>query len=703
MTPQQVKHLTQLGGMDFTTRSHLLGDQKWRLLHNVRCNATVLEQVPPPTLIGFAIPQSNETLLALGNLPSPVGDYGTMIGLTETQCLRLGLTYSTPLLKDGLPLVFNTNTEYNRWSMCKHNNRLFFVNPLNPVRYTDGVEVKDVGALVPSGRYVEVFFDHLVIGSPAYNGVFSEDRVIWSNLKDYSNFTPGTASEADHYLFTEHQRVDDVISGLTGMVLYKNVCMLFTYSAVYIMQYRGLNNKIVRVDPLLTDCGSGYRYSVTRLDSSVVWIDDKHKNFLLYNGGQPEVIGNDICDYFFNDLNQNENYAQRTHVYVNQAVSEVGWIYCSISSTFGIFDKAVVYNYGNKTWSVRSMQNVHCHISANRRAAVASDIVTRASYYSTITAPKLTETTERFDEFWGGANTMMLRDATFLSPDDTVLTTEHPVLETGDFLYESLKTVKEVKDVTVNAQSLDGVIIEVNGRKAIDDLVTYTNVGTWLPTLKEEYLTFAPVVGKVLRYRFTSVGHGTPVIIKKAAQTITGFSLRCNVTDLNSQTAFVTINGYPDTLYPLDLYVRGSFEFHRYSGGVNTGYVNAEGTPAVEDADRMIVQLVVAGTGTYYLNRIASAPEAYSTFVKYRLALLVYGGSIITLSMGKTTPIALYSLDVGGGTPKASEITGIVGEYCQIDLVNTLTTDINMSFNGNTRNFIWSAFEENVQIHGATR
>jgi len=240
----------------------------------------------------------------------------------------------------------------------------------------------------------------------------------------------------------------------------------------------------------------------------------------------------------------------------------------------------------------------------------------------------------------------------------------------------------------------------------LDDALSFTNVGTWNSTLNEEYLTFAPIAGKVLRYRFTPIALGTKVSEVAFSSAVPTAQLRTSMTTTTSATDSIIIPGSPANTYVVELFVRGSFELNTYKDGVQKGYTYAYGSP-VNASNTMQVLLTVSNPwliekGQFYLN--AGTVGSYSVPVAYRLRMLVVGGCTLTLSMSKPDASVIYPLDQGGGKPLLQDITAVAnGEVCQVDLINTLTADVTFNKNGNVRNFLWSAFEDYIAGYGATK
>ena len=77
----------------------------------------------------------------------------------------------------------------------------------------------------------------------------------------------------------------------------------------------------------------------------VFWMDKK--GFYTYNGSVQDIPCT-VQNYVFSDFN--ESQAFQTFGFVNKEFDEVGWFYCSGTST--VIDKYVVFNYEDGTWTI---------------------------------------------------------------------------------------------------------------------------------------------------------------------------------------------------------------------------------------------------------------------------------------------------------------------------------------------------------------
>ena len=78
----------------------------------------------------------------------------------------------------GVITDFKFTNKYARFDTTTYNGQCWFVNQQNVAQYTDGIEVRSLGGSCPAGKYIEVFYDHLVIGAPVVEGIAHNSRCL---------------------------------------------------------------------------------------------------------------------------------------------------------------------------------------------------------------------------------------------------------------------------------------------------------------------------------------------------------------------------------------------------------------------------------------------------------------------------------------------------------------------------------------------
>lgn len=362
-------------------------------------------------------------------------------------------------------------------------------------------KVSTVQADMPSGRYIKVFFDHLVIGAPSWKGRYEPWKIRWSHLKDFAEWEARTDTEADSYTCSEFQHHGELVEGVTGVEMFGDSLLVFTASSIYMVNYTGLP-RVVQVVPAVRGYGNGLLYATAALNNAVAFCDVSKLDFCLYRGGtEAESIGQGIRDYFFTDLNPDPTYAQKTWTFVDKSRDEVGWVYVQTGATD--FNRMVVWNYKYNEWSARSAENLYCFSVLGRRQKSIAELTGTCSAQVGV-AGSLGNTSTILGAVWGNRTGQLLAEASATDLEASLLAQTQPYLETGDFIFGGLQTKSEVDAIALSATSSVNVYVSARGKP--DDTVTWTSVGTWtssMPTL--ETLTFSAKDGNVLRFKFEPV------------------------------------------------------------------------------------------------------------------------------------------------------------------------------------------------------
>lgn len=524
-TRQLFVHYNKTGGMSRSGRPHNLAPEVWHLDFNMRTFDGKLRQLPLKKVRQYVTPHSGSTMMELCNLATKNGC--VLVGLTDTKVKRIESGGGINLKEDGTEVTLNSLS--GRYGTCVFNNRLFFVNENNAVKYTDGATVTSIGGTCPKGRYVEVWFDHLIVGGPIFPGEDLVEGVAWSHLNAWSNFTPDTDSEADRYIFTEYQNNTDVVPGVTGLRKLGNRCLVYTASSIYEMKYVGLP-RVVRVDPLVQDFGCGLRYSLTGVNGAHYFIDWTAKNFMSFNGEAVKMVGTPIAEYFFATVSELPELQQKTWAYVDQRYREIWWVYASKASN-GAYDRAVVFNYAEERWYAASAEDLHCFSTTIDDGSVTIDQLVGTIDRQNGSINQLGGSSGLPVRLWGGPNERIMREETAEDSTEDLLAQELPVLETGDEVFGGIQTVKETDGIAVQS-TMDSIPplleVELSTRENLDDRVVFDRVALWDPT-KSPVSTFKKQAGRVIRWRFHPTEHRTFTKVPIYQMGVTGFQMRTNM------------------------------------------------------------------------------------------------------------------------------------------------------------------------------
>ena len=132
-------------------------------------------------------------------------------------------------------------------------------------------------------------------------------------------------------------------SSIIGSVKSRQEILVWTDTALYSMQFIGPPftfgiNLINETTGLIAP-----KAAVTA-PSGVFWMG--YDNFYVYTGSVKKLPCS-VLTYVFDDFNSSQRF--KTHAFTNTQYDEVGWYYCSSSSTE--IDRYVVYNYAENVWS----------------------------------------------------------------------------------------------------------------------------------------------------------------------------------------------------------------------------------------------------------------------------------------------------------------------------------------------------------------
>ncbi len=511
-TRHPVSHISGVGGVDSTSRAHLVDESKWTVSHNISSTNTQVSQVLRKKIVGrvggvINYPYALQTLV---NLPTGTKDRSLVVGLSSRHAFQVNV--DTPSLSKFLPFQ-GSDAEFitvpgmhRRWATVVYNNQLWFTNEFNSLAFTEGTRVRRYATAVPAARYLDSFFDHLVFGWTNYQGEVRPTRIHWGGLYDPSSHTPSVANETDSFDIEEWCRTDLPLVGVTGVRRLGDFLVCYTPSAIVCAVYVGLP-KVMRFGagaPIFTDVGNGLMYGLASHKNMHFFFDVVEQDFYMFDGQAPQSIGTHIISYFRNTVSTNFDLLQMTWAYTRPERYEVGWVFCSTAS-IGRYDKQVVFNWRTRSWYSASVEDVRCIGGQTSRARTCDELVGTQCDSLVGKVDELSNTSiSNSGRLFGSSLGLVLREELLTDDTSTLLAQEAPTLETRDFFDGSLQTVKEQDSMVLDGSytSGDGIEVSIATRDFFDQPVVYKVVGTWTPSLPNKRLTFAKVQGKIFRYRF---------------------------------------------------------------------------------------------------------------------------------------------------------------------------------------------------------
>lgn len=538
-TRQFPVHDRLLEGVDTTLPAHLIG-QQWRVQHNMRLTPQ-LTQIPFKTTFGTNTPAVGEaeTVMAVVIMPGGSSGFGTPVLFLQSKIVSWG---GRPIV-EGLPYQSGA---YVRWSYFIYNGSIYYANDFTPVSYLDSGMNNNVlvpggfGTQNPKARYIVSWYDHIV---SAYG-----TRMNVSHLYNFSEWYPRITNEADFYDFVEWQQADYPFFGITGLGKIGGTLWVYTPTAIIPVRYVGLP-KVFQIDEdrVQVRFGNTFPWTLVRMAQAHFFYDAVEHTFFLFDGqGPPQPIGEPIRGYIKANLSGNLDYAARMFGYVDVDNREVWWNFISndsvpVGTGAPPFDKSVVYNYRYGKWYTASNENVHCFCGGTNPAFPVGDL-TGQTIDQSGPVSTLGHASPGYARSFGTLNGQILREEAPSNTVDQFLPADDPVLESADYHYGDIFTVKECDLMVINATwtpawtaiyltdnqgnyilangkriivgykpydgSNDGGRIElkVRGRTYLGETVVWSDsdiVGLWYPELPDSRLDFVTKSGRVVRYRFT--------------------------------------------------------------------------------------------------------------------------------------------------------------------------------------------------------
>ena len=164
--------------------------------------------------------------------------------------------------------------------------------------------------------------------------------IAWSDQENVAQWEPLSTNTAGSLRLSAG-------SSIIGAIRARQETLVWTDTALYSMTFIG-QPFTFGVNLVNEGVGLIAPNAAVNTPKGVFWMDKK--GFYTYNGAVQDIPCT-VQDYVFSDLN--EGQAFQVFGFLNKEFDEVGWYYCSGSSTS--IDKYVVFNYGEGTWTIGEM------------------------------------------------------------------------------------------------------------------------------------------------------------------------------------------------------------------------------------------------------------------------------------------------------------------------------------------------------------
>jgi hypothetical protein len=179
--------------------------------------------------------------------------------------------------------------------------------------------------------------DPLNDGRTARTGAVDPMFIAWSDQENVEQWEPLNTNTAGSFRLSAG-------SAIVGAVRARQETLIWTDTSLYSMTFVGqpftfainlVNEGVGLVGP----------NAMINTPKGVFWMDKK--GFYAYSG-QVQELPCSVDAYVFSDINQTQSY--QIFGFVNKGFNEVGWFYCSGTSTTP--DKYVTYNYEENVWMI---------------------------------------------------------------------------------------------------------------------------------------------------------------------------------------------------------------------------------------------------------------------------------------------------------------------------------------------------------------
>jgi hypothetical protein len=188
-------------------------------------------------------------------------------------------------------------------------------------------------ATSPVAKYITTVRDFVVCGH--LDGGSNANKIAWSDINDYSDWTPGATSQSDSQVLPDGGNITGLTGGEFGLV--------FLEKAIVRIQYTG-SPLFFTVDTISRGLGCFEGNSIAQYGGTSFFLADD--GFYTCDGQNVVGIGQEKVDrWFFDDCNLNELDSMSTAV--DPIKKLVVWNYANVGGARSI----LIYNWQINKWS----------------------------------------------------------------------------------------------------------------------------------------------------------------------------------------------------------------------------------------------------------------------------------------------------------------------------------------------------------------
>lgn len=178
-------------------------------------------------------------------------------------------------------------TATTSWDITQFGSKMIVANGINILQAYDlggSTQFANLSASAPPARYVTVVRD-FVVGA---NVAGAENKVLWSDLNDETNWTPSTASQADSQFLPDGGDITGLAGGEFGLV--------FLERAIYRMTYAG-SPLFFQFDAISRTLGCASNGSIAQFGGLTYFLADD--GFYVCDGQSTKPIGAEKVNRWF--------------------------------------------------------------------------------------------------------------------------------------------------------------------------------------------------------------------------------------------------------------------------------------------------------------------------------------------------------------------------------------------------------------------
>ncbi len=179
--------------------------------------------------------------------------------------------------------------------------------------------------------------DPLNNSGTARTGSIDPMFICWSDQENATQWEPTLSNTAGSFRLSAG-------SSIVGGLRARQETLVWTDMSLYSMTFIG-SPYVFSTNLVNEGVGLIGPKASINAPNGVFWMD--LKGFYFYNGSV-SALPSSVHDYVFSDINLVQSY--KVFGFLNKAFDEIGWFYCSGSSTE--IDRYVLYNYVEQTWSI---------------------------------------------------------------------------------------------------------------------------------------------------------------------------------------------------------------------------------------------------------------------------------------------------------------------------------------------------------------